>query len=681
MLNERENETTDASNMTVVDDQPAARPAAPQGAPQGVSEIDSLVQFLNAVPLLESVPINVMIADPNTLEIVYVNSTSLETLRPLEHLLPVKVDQLLGTCIDVFHKDPSHQRRILADPSNLPHKAQIGIGDEILELLISPLYNAEGKYIAPVLTWEVITEKLKKDSEVFRLQQMVDNMPVNVLMCDPDTFEINYINQASIDTLTAVQHLLPAGVDPKNMLGVCIDVFHKDPSHQRRMLADPSNLPHTARIALGPETLDLNVAAVTDSDGAYLGPMVTWSVATEQVKREADVQRLEQMVDNMPINVMMCDPETLEINYINKTSVTTLNAIRHLLPSGVDPNNMLGVCIDVFHKDPSHQRNLLKDPSNLPHKAKIMLGPETLDLTVAAVTDTSGAYLGPMLAWTVMTEYVTMIEDFEKDVRSVADQVSTAAGQMKTAAEAMSSTAEESVQRSTTVAAAAEQAAANVQTVASAAEELSSSISEISRQVSESSKIAQEAVQEAQRTNETVRGLADASTKIGEVVSLINDIASQTNLLALNATIEAARAGEAGKGFAVVASEVKNLANQTAKATEDISNQIGNIQEATSGAVLAIEGIGKTIANINEIASTIAAAVEEQGAATGEISRNVAEASNGTQEVSSNIQSVSKAATETGELAGQVLEVSATVGELANDLISKVEELLAKVKE
>ena len=177
-----------------------------------------------------------------------------------------------------------------------------------------------------------------------------------------------------------------------------------------------------------------------------------------------------------------------------------------------------------------------------------------------------------------------------------------------------------------------------------------------------------------------VQGLADAAQKIGEVVSLINDIAAQTNLLALNATIEAARAGEAGKGFAVVAAEVKSLANQTAKATEEIGTQVAGIQGATKDSVEAIKSIGKTIGEVNEIATTIASAVEEQSAATQEIARNVQQAAKGTQEVSSNIAGVTQAAGETGTAATQVLGASGDLAKQSEALREQVDRFLAKIR-
>ncbi|HXP97771.1 MAG TPA: methyl-accepting chemotaxis protein, partial [Telmatospirillum sp.] len=177
-----------------------------------------------------------------------------------------------------------------------------------------------------------------------------------------------------------------------------------------------------------------------------------------------------------------------------------------------------------------------------------------------------------------------------------------------------------------------------------------------------------------------VQGLAEAAGKIGDVVRLINDIASQTNLLALNATIEAARAGDAGKGFAVVAGEVKSLANQTAKATEEISAQIVAVQNATKDAVAAIQGIGNTIARINEIASTIAAAVEEQGAATQEIARNVQQAAHSGLTLTTNISSVSSAANDTGQAAGEVTGAASSLSQQAEQMTSQVGAFLSKVR-
>ena len=273
-----------------------------------------------------------------------------------------------------------------------------------------------------------------------------------------------------------------------------------------------------------------------------------------------------------------------------------------------------------------------------------------------------------------------LADGFESSVRSVVEALSQAVNQLQADAQGLAATADQTNRQAVAVAAAAEQATSNVQTVAAATEELSSSVNEISRQVSESSRIANVAVDEANKTNVTVAGLSDAAQKIGEVVGLINNIASQTNLLALNATIEAARAGEAGKGFAVLSSEVKNLANQTAKATEDIQGQVGQMQSVTGTAVDAIKGITGTIQRMSEITTTIASAVEEQGAATREIARNVQQASTGTREVSSNIGGVTQAAGETGHMAGSVLGATKELSRQTDRLRQEVDAFVRRVR-
>jgi methyl-accepting chemotaxis protein len=273
-----------------------------------------------------------------------------------------------------------------------------------------------------------------------------------------------------------------------------------------------------------------------------------------------------------------------------------------------------------------------------------------------------------------------LADAFEGAVGEIVETVSSASTELEASANTLTVAAERASQLTASVAAASEEASANVASVSAASEEMTTSINEISRQVQESSRVASEAVGQAHKTNTRVSELSKAAARIGDVVELINSIAGQTNLLALNATIEAARAGEAGRGFAVVAAEVKALAEQTAKATGEISQQISGIQAATEESVGAIKEIGDTIGRMSEICATIASAVEEQGASTQEISRNIQSAAQGTSEVSSNILDVQRGAGETGSASAQVHASARSLSAESNRLKMEVAKFLDSVR-
>jgi methyl-accepting chemotaxis protein len=277
-------------------------------------------------------------------------------------------------------------------------------------------------------------------------------------------------------------------------------------------------------------------------------------------------------------------------------------------------------------------------------------------------------------------ELIRFADDFETAVGAIVSNVSASAVQLESAAGVLTRTAETTQSLSSQVAGASEEASSNMQSVAAATEELSTSVDEIGRRVRESNRIAEAAVLQAQQTDGRIGKLSRAAQEIGDVVKLITAIAEQTNLLALNATIEAARAGEAGRGFAVVASEVKSLASQTARATDEISSHISGMQGATQESVAAIKEIGGTIAQVSNIASTIASAVEQQSSATQEIARSVQNVAQGTQEVAANIMQVNRGATETGAASEDVLNSARTLSIESTRLREELNRFMANIR-
>ena len=360
------------------------------------------------------------------------------------------------------------------------------------------------------------------------------------------------------------------------------------------------------------------------------------------VKRN-ETSRLLTMIDGMPVAVMTVDPKNdFRINYLNATSEKTLGSIEQHLPIKVA--DMLGASIDIFHKNPSHQRQMLADDRHLPHKTKIKIGPEVLELQITAIKGPEGEYIAPMLTWAIITNQ----ENIASDVSQVVEAVTQAADDMQRSAEGLTGSAENASERASSVAASSEQ--------------MTGAINEISGQVSRVSDRAQQIAVQASATDATVRLLAANAGKVDAVVAMIKTIAEQTNLLALNATIESARAGEAGRGFAVVASEVKALAGQTARATDEITQQVAAIQASTNEAVMAIETIIRAVDELASLTTAMAGAVEEQAATT--------------QEMSANITGVSAAASATGELAGTVSSIASTLAVHSNGLKGSVERFL-----
>lgn len=556
------------------------------------------------------------------------------------------------------------------------------------------------------------------------MRALLEHAPVCVMFVD-DSRAIRYVNGAAARSLKKLERFM--GCPATEVIGKSVEVLDRDNAHHDVIRTFVSRPSHRETITVGNERLDLQSCALSDDKGTVIGTMISWEVVTYKEKSEREMACIRAMVESAPMNLFFADAE-LKVQYLNGAAMNLLESLSSSLPFGFD--EILGQSIESFHKQPELQRRIIMDPrSALPHRSVVQIGPEYLNIEMTAVFE-GDATLGVLLTLTVVTEKLAaerqvqeasererqMASELKSKVDSILSTVvaaergdltrdvtvrggdavgqmgdalgrffgnlrsslSTIAGnasdvgrsseQLNAVSQRMSGNASETSKQASVVSAAAEQVNKNVQTVATGAEEMSASIREIAKNANQAAQVASSAVRVADSTNTTVAKLGESSAEIGKVIKVITSIAQQTNLLALNATIEAARAGEAGKGFAVVANEVKELAKETARATEDIGRKIEAIQGDTKSAVDAIGRISKIIDEIADIQNTIACAVEEQTATTNEISRNVVEAARGSAEIAQNITGVATAAESTSRGAEETQSAARELSRMAAEL-------------
>jgi methyl-accepting chemotaxis protein len=507
-----------------------------------------------------------------------------------------------------------------------------------IQAMYASIMDANGKPCKVVKFATDVTALAKERDEAFKLKTVVQDADAALMTIDRN-FTVTYANKATFALLnkhlTTMRTAFPS-FDPNKLVGANIDQFHKNPSHQRNLLSDPSQLPYKTDIQVGPLTFALNVTAVRNESGEYVGNTLEWKDVTEmraQERREKKVAAFQEV------------------------EVAKLANVLSAVAGG-----------------------------NLTHTYEV----------AEADSDTTEAYSVYSKIAGAVNGMVTNLRQLVTQLTDNADRLSKTSSTLANTAEQLTAGAQTTTSRSATVAAAAEQMSANmknmaasteqmsanVRTVASAAEEMTATINEIAKNAEQSAAVADQAARLAEVSNEKVGGLGIAADEIGKVIEVIQDIAEQTNLLALNATIEAARAGEAGKGFAVVATEVKELAKQTASATDDIRHRIEGIQSSSTEAVDAIRQITSVINSVNEVARTIAAAVEEQSITTRDIAENVAqtataantvaqgvnESAAASNEITRNIGGVDQGAKETALAANDTSASGADVARLASEL-------------
>jgi methyl-accepting chemotaxis protein len=499
------------------------------------------------------------------------------------------------------------------------------------------------------------------DASVF--PSMLEGVPVNVIFADRDC-RICYLNPASLKTLGEIEAHLP--VKASEILGQSIDIFHKKPSHQRTMLADPGNLPHRTLIQVGPEKLELLVSPVFDPRGSYIGAMVTWSVVTETL-------RLQALNADYASKMTAIDRSQAVIEFNMDGTIREANA-NFLKTMGYSPEEIRGRHHRMFVEEREAQSQEYRDlwarlnrgEYQTGEVKRIAKGGKTvwLQAQYQPITDDKGN----LVKVVKFASDITARADARSEMARVVTVLASSATELNSLSTQMGGAAQTALSQAELVSAASDEVSRSIQVVAASADEINSSIREIAMGTNEAARMATTAVEVAQATNKTMTQLGDSSQEIGEVIKVITAIAQQTNLLALNATIEAARAGEAGKGFAVVANEVKDLAKATADATREIGRKIDGIQANTRSAVAAITQIDQIITNIHTASSTIASAVEEQTATTNEIVRSINEASKGSTEIANSINSMAHAAQDTSAAATETQTSAKGLAGLAADL-------------
>ncbi|MBE7507880.1 MAG: chemotaxis protein [Planctomycetia bacterium] len=563
---------------------------AASGAKRAFSLLQSAVNNLGT---------NVLITDRN-LNLIYMNERSEATLRGVEDVLENElglcVDDLLGRSVDRLYGDRAEEIRLTqSNPRNLPIRTDINLGPLTLAMEVNAIHDETGEYVGQVVNWEDATRARKAEFESAKMSAMIENAPINMVLADTD-FNITYVNPATVKNLGPLAHLLP--VAPNKVVGSNVDIFHKNPAYQRRILSNPKNFPHNAIIDLGDQKLDLLVSGIYDKQGAYLGPMVTWSNLTEKLKLEAESKRLQQENDRNAAELK----EKVDKLLINVQAAAGGDLTTRVVVKGDDAIGQLGEGLDQMI---SSLRHII------------------MQIIEAAEQFTDGAR--------VVSEGSNLLSDGAQ-----------------------------------TQSANVEQMTASIQSLVKMIEGVAQNVRDVDQIAKDTSQRAVAGGEAIEKSIKAIKLIDKSAEQIAEIVGVISDIAAQSNLLALNAAIEAARAGEHGRGFAVVADEVRKLAERSSQAAKEITTLIKeSTQRVKEGAELSHQ-TGKVLMMIIEGVEQSATGIGMIARATQEQTSTAAEVNTGVQNISSITESNASAAEEMANssrvLSGQAEQLKELVG-------------------
>jgi len=597
--------------------------------------------------MIETSSANMMVANRDHV-VDYMNPASYATLRRLEAYLPIPVDQVVGSSLDLFHGAPDRARTILDHEDRLPHRMRIQVGPETLELLISALRDADGTYAGSMATWEIVTELVRAE-------------------------RINEEAEADADAINRVLAAMQRAATPDEAVRVALDSVRSafDWAYGSYWTVEADRLLHFSLESgdVSPEFRAVTLSS-TFAEGIGLSGR-TWRQRdlyfTQDIGEMADCVRAP-VAQKVGVRSGVCFPILIEgevVGTMDFFAMETLEPSPQRLEALRNVGRMVSQRLESLARAARDEASAAHTSAGvqriLDGVQAAVAGDLTLHLSVEGddpLAQVSGA----------LDELIGQFRVSLANIGGTANSLSVSAEQLTSLAQGMGDGAIVTSEGAGSASRASSEVSSAIQTVAVAAEQMTTSIREIAKNATEAATVATSAVQVADGAQETVASLGDSSAEIGQVIKVITGIAQQTNLLALNATIEAARAGDAGKGFAVVANEVKELAKETAKATEDISGRIEAIQSDSRSAVAAISRISEVIARINDIQSTIASAVEEQTVTTNEIARSVTEAAAGADGITSDINQVAAAAAENQEGAQDTLRSATDLAAIATEL-------------
>jgi methyl-accepting chemotaxis protein len=583
---------------------------------------------------LDNASTNVIMCDRD-LVLTYANNTAVRKLTELEaeirQSLPgFAVANLIGSNIDAYHKMPEKQRRILSDPKNMPHRADIKIGPLTLNLLVNAILSDDGKYVGNIVEWEDVTGKRKMEVEMARLKTSLDTTRTNVLVCDRN-YTLVYANNASVTTLTRLESEIRKALpnfSVAKVIGANIDSFHKNPSHQRRLLDDPKNLPYRAEIKVGSLTLDLSASAIMSPTGEYLGNVVEWMDITDQKKAQGEVERLIMAAASGQLN------ERVNENQFEGFFKVLSSGINKMMDSMVTPLNEAQKVLEALANG-----DLTKEMSGT-YEGDFNKIKESLNQAVNNLTET-----------------LTMVRDTSENVSSAAVQISDGNDDLSQRTSEQAGALEETSSSMEEMTATVKQNADN----AKQANQLGLAARDIA---DKGGKVTAQAVTAMGEVNKS-------SKKIADIISVIDEIAFQTNLLALNAAVEAARAGEHGRGFAVVASEVRNLAQRSATAAKEIKALINeSVQKVTEGSEL-VNQSGKTLQEIVDSVKKVTDII-------GEIAASSQEQATGVEEVNKAIMQMDEMTQQNAALVEEAASASQSMKSQSEELMKQVEQFKFK---